>query len=54
LNAIQQETFKICAVGEFTYTDASGTERRTGFRRNYEVTTGMFTASTNPDQEYEH
>jgi hypothetical protein len=54
LTAIQQATFIICAVGEFTYTDALGTERRTGFRRNHQVTTDMFTASTNPDQEYEH
>lgn len=31
LTAIQQGTFIICALGEFTYTDALGTERRTGF-----------------------
>jgi len=53
LTAIQQGTFIICGVGEFTYTDALGTERRTGFRRNYEVATDMFTASPNPDQEYQ-
>ena len=53
LTAIQKGTFIICGVGEFTYTDALGTERRTGFRRNYEVTTGMFTTSPNVDQEYQ-
>jgi hypothetical protein len=53
LTAIQQGTFIICAVGEFTYSDALGTERRTGFRRNHDVTTDMFTTSTNPDQEYQ-
>jgi hypothetical protein len=53
LIAIQQGVLMLCAVGEFTYTDALGIQRRTGFRRNYEVTTDMFTTSPNPDQEYQ-
>ena len=43
----------VCAVGEFTYTDDLGTKRRTGFRRNYDPSTNMFTASKNEDQEYQ-
>jgi hypothetical protein len=50
---VQGGSLIVCAVGEITYTDALGTERRTGFRRNYNVSTDMFTASTNEDQEYQ-
>jgi hypothetical protein len=53
LTAIRQGTFIICAVGEFTYTDALDTKRRSGFRRNHDVATDTFTTSTNPDQEYQ-
>jgi len=53
LTAIQRGTFTVCGVGEFTYTDALGTERRTGFRRNYNVAKDMFIASPNEDQEYQ-
>jgi hypothetical protein len=53
IKAVEQKTLSICAVGEFTYTDPLGTERRTGFRRNYDVSTDMFIASENKDQEYQ-
>jgi hypothetical protein len=43
----------VCAVGEFTYADDLGTERRTGFRRNYDPRADMFSASPNQDQEYQ-
>jgi hypothetical protein len=50
---IQQGPLVICAVGEITYTDALGVERRTGFRCNYDPSTDMFAASPNQDQEYQ-
>jgi hypothetical protein len=53
IKAAQQGNLIICAVGEFTYIDAIGTERRTGFRRNYDFSTDMFIASENIDQEYQ-
>ena len=53
MKAIKIGKLIICVVGEITYIDALGTERRTGCRRNYDVTTDMFVASPNPDQEYQ-
>jgi hypothetical protein len=47
IKAAQQGNLTICAVGEFTYTDAIGTEWRTGFRRDYDFSTDTFTASEN-------
>jgi hypothetical protein len=53
INAIEQGGLIIRALGEFTYIDELETAHRTGFCRNYDVSAGMFTASTNPDQEYQ-
>jgi hypothetical protein len=53
IKAVEMNALIICAVGEFTYTDRLGTERRIGFRRNYDVSTDMFVASQNTDQEYQ-
>ena len=53
LEAVKQENLIICAVGELIYVDLLGTQRRTGFRRNYDFSTDMFIASQNQDQEYQ-
>jgi hypothetical protein len=53
IRAVEQKELIIGAVGEFTYTDVMGTERRTGFRRNHDFATDMFIASENTDQEYQ-
>jgi hypothetical protein len=51
--AILARNLIVCAVGEITYRDGLGTDRRVGFRRNYDVGADMFTASENTDQEYQ-
>jgi len=53
IKAVEQAALIICAVGELTYIDCLGTERRTGFRRNYDVSTDIFGISPNQDQEYQ-
>ena len=53
IRAVRQGDLIICAVGEFTYTDQLGTKRRTGFCRNYDVSTHMFVASKNEEYEYQ-
>jgi len=53
IQAVEHGGLIICAVGELTYVDALGTQRRTGFRRNYDCNTAMFNASPNNDQEYQ-
>jgi hypothetical protein len=40
-------------VGEFTYTDRLGTERRTAFRREHDFLNDMFVASKNEEYEYQ-
>jgi hypothetical protein len=51
--AIEQKKLIICAVGEFTYADAVGTQRRTSFRRNYDLASDMFIASPYSEHEYQ-
>jgi len=51
--AVEQQKLIICAVGELIYGDLLGTQRRTGFRRNYDFSSDMFIASQNQDQEYQ-
>ena len=53
IRAVEQNELIICAVGELTYADVLGTQRRTGFRRNYDCSTDMFTASPYSDHEYQ-
>jgi hypothetical protein len=53
IGAIERGELIVCAVGELTYTDRLGTQRRTGFRRNYDFSIDMFVASPNEDQEYQ-
>jgi hypothetical protein len=53
IEAVEQQKLIICAVGELIYADLQGTQRRTGFRRNYDFPTDMFIASQNQDQEYQ-
>jgi hypothetical protein len=53
ISDIQNSKLIVCAVCEFAYADDLGMTRRTGFRRNYDATADMFTASPNIDQEYE-
>src|SRR5262245_2553119 len=45
IKAVEQGELIICAVGELTYIDRLDTQRRTGFRRNYNVSTDMFDTS---------
>ncbi len=51
-DAIGQGRFLLRCIGELTYADTRGTDRRTGFHRTYDVETDLFTPSDNPDQEY--
>jgi hypothetical protein len=51
--AVEENKLIICAVGELTYADALGTQRRTSFRRNYNCSTDMFDASPHNDHEYQ-
>ena len=53
IGAIERGELIICAVGELAYADDLGVTRRTGFRRNYDIGSDMFTATSNQDQEYE-
>lgn len=53
IEAVEQNKLIICAVGELTYADGLKTNRRTSFRRNYNLSTKMFDASPNQDQEYQ-
>jgi len=43
----------VCVVGELTYADVLKTNRRTSFRRNYDVATDMFIASPHNEHEYQ-
>jgi hypothetical protein len=52
-DAVDSKRLRIRCIGEITYADRRGTDRRTGFHRTYEVETDMFIPSTNPDQEYQ-
>ncbi len=53
IKAAEQGNLIICAVGELTYADALGTNRRTSFRRNYVYASDMFIASPFEDHEYQ-
>jgi hypothetical protein len=53
ITAIRQGGLIVCAIGELTYTDPLGIERRTGFDRRYDAVSDMFVASERQDQEYQ-
>jgi hypothetical protein len=53
LGAIVSGAMHIRFVGEFTYCDDLGTERRSGFCRTYDVEADEFVASENQDREYQ-
>jgi hypothetical protein len=53
IEAIARGDLVVCAIGEITYKDALGTERRTGFYRRYDASADMFVASERDDQEYQ-
>jgi hypothetical protein len=53
IRAVERGDLIICAVGEFTYTDRLGTERRTAFRREHDFLNDMFVASKNEEYEYQ-
>jgi hypothetical protein len=52
IRAIVAGNFIVCIVGEITYADAMGTNRRTGFRRAYDRITDKFVPSQDQDEEY--
>ncbi len=49
---VEQGKLIVGAVGEITYADALKTNRRTGFRRHYDISNDMFIASPHDDHEY--
>jgi hypothetical protein len=53
IGAIKNGELIICALGELEYADDLGVKRRTGFQRNYDVGSDMFTATPNQEYEYE-
>ena len=51
-DAVDAGRLIIRCIGEITYADKLGTDRRTGFHRTYDIVTDTFGRSENPDEEY--